>query len=139
MLPVLELSQEQKMSIQPQDTYAIPEDTRRVAHAAFPKGNLYMRMRDELGELYHDQQFAELFPRRGQTALAINRLSTALARAEALSARHLAAQIRLWLVPLLPPAEARASLAEARAIAESGGRRRLLEEVSRLEEQLGFC
>jgi hypothetical protein len=39
----------------------------------------------------------------------------------------------------LPPAEARASLAEARAIAESGGRRRLLEEISRLEEQLGFC
>ena len=75
---------------------------------------------------------------RGQTALAVHRLSTALARAEALSARHLAAQIRLWLVPLLPPAEARASLAEARAIAESGGRRRLLEEVSRLEEQLGF-
>ena len=76
---------------------------------------------------------------RGQTALAVHRLSTALARAEALSARHLAAQIRLWLVPLLPPAEARASLAEARATAESGGRRRLLEEVSRLEEQLGFC
>ena len=76
---------------------------------------------------------------RGQTALAVHRLSTALARADGLGARHLAGQIRLWLVPLLPPAEARASLAEARAIAESGGRRRLLEEVSRLEEQLGFC
>ncbi len=75
--------------------------------------------------------------RRGQTALAVHRLSTALARADALGAHHLAAQIRLWLVPLLPPAEARTSLAEARAIAESGGRRRLLEEVSRLEEQLG--
>ncbi len=69
----------------------------------------------------------------GQTDLAIHRLSTALARADSLGTRHLAAQTRLWLIPLLPPAEARARLAEARAIAEAGGRRRLLEEVARLE------
>lgn len=74
--------------------------------------------------------------RRGQTASAIHRLSTALARADALGVRHLAAQIRLWLAPLLPPAEARATLAEARAIAESGGRKRLLEEVERLEKEV---
>ncbi len=72
---------------------------------------------------------------RGQTSLAIHRFSTALARADALGTRHLAAQIRLWLVPLLPRAEARAMLAEARAIAESGGRRRLLEEAERLERE----
>jgi uncharacterized protein YciW len=71
--------------------------------------------------------------RRGQTASAIHRLSTALARADALGVRHLAAQIRVWLAPLLPADEARAILAEARAIAESGGRRRLLAEVERLE------
>jgi tetratricopeptide (TPR) repeat protein len=71
--------------------------------------------------------------RRGETALAIHRLSTALARADSLGTRHLAAQIRLWLAPLLPPSEARAALAEARAIADSGGRKRLLEEVERLE------
>ncbi len=71
--------------------------------------------------------------RRRETALAIHRLSTALARADSLGTRHLAAQIRLWLAPLLPPTEARAALAEARAIAESGGRKRLLEEVERLE------
>jgi DNA-binding SARP family transcriptional activator len=73
--------------------------------------------------------------RRGHTALAIHRLSTALARADALGTHHLAAQIRLWLAPLLPPPEARAALAEARAIAESGGRRRLLEEIERLEDR----
>jgi tetratricopeptide (TPR) repeat protein len=73
---------------------------------------------------------------RGQIDLAIHRLSTALARADALGTQHLAAQIRLWLAPLLPPAEARAHLAEARAIAESGGRKRLLEEVIRLEADL---
>ncbi len=71
--------------------------------------------------------------RRGQPALAIHRLSAALARADALGTRHLAAQIRIWLAPLLPPIEARKALAEARAIAESGGRRRLLEELAHLE------
>jgi tetratricopeptide (TPR) repeat protein len=70
--------------------------------------------------------------RRGQTALAIHRLSSALSQADALGTRHLAAQIRIWLAPLLPPAEARAILAEARAIAESGGRKRLLGEIDRL-------
>ena len=34
----------------------------RVARAAFPKGNAYMRMRDELGVLYEDAAFAALFP-----------------------------------------------------------------------------
>jgi tetratricopeptide (TPR) repeat protein len=74
--------------------------------------------------------------RRGQTASAIHRLSTALARADALGTQHLAAQIRVWLAPLLPPDEARTALAEARAIAESGGRKRVLEEVGRLEREL---
>jgi DNA-binding SARP family transcriptional activator len=74
--------------------------------------------------------------RRGETPLAIHRLSTALTRADAVGTHHLAAQIRLWLVPLLPPAEARARLAEARAIAESGGRRRLLTDIARLEAGL---
>lgn len=76
--------------------------------------------------------------RRGETALAIHRLSTALAKADALGLLHLAAQIRLWLAPLLPPAEARAQLAEARAIAESGGRKRLLEEADRLAQELNL-
>jgi predicted ATPase/DNA-binding SARP family transcriptional activator len=74
--------------------------------------------------------------RRGQQSLAVHRLSTALARADELGTQQLAAQIRLWLAPLLPPHEARARLAEARAIAEGGGRRLLLEEIARLETQL---
>jgi hypothetical protein len=28
------------MSLHPQSAYSIPEETRRVAHAAFPKGTL---------------------------------------------------------------------------------------------------
>ncbi|MGB9634251.1 MAG: transcriptional regulator, partial [Chloroflexaceae bacterium] len=74
--------------------------------------------------------------RRGQTTLAIHRLSAALARADALGTRHLAAQIRVWLAPLLPPAEARKALAEARAIAESGNRRLLLEAIDRVERTI---
>ncbi|MHC5746302.1 MAG: hypothetical protein ACYTXT_31300 [Nostoc sp.] len=38
--------------IQPQSIDPIPEETVRVARAAFPKGNLYMTMRDEIGTLY---------------------------------------------------------------------------------------
>ncbi len=71
--------------------------------------------------------------RRGETALAIHRLSTALAKAEALGLPHLTAHIRLWLVPLLPPAEARAALNEVKAVAESSGRKRLLEEIEQTE------
>jgi DNA-binding SARP family transcriptional activator/lipopolysaccharide biosynthesis regulator YciM len=73
--------------------------------------------------------------RRGQDALAIHDLSTALARAEALGIQHLTAQIHLWLAPLLPASESRAHLAAARAIAESGGRRLLLAEIGRLERK----
>ena len=74
--------------------------------------------------------------RRGQTGVAVQRLSTALSQADALGTRHLAAQVRLWLAPLLPPAEAHAALAEARAIAESGSRRRLLAELAQVEARL---
>ena len=74
--------------------------------------------------------------RRGEIALAVRRLTTALARAQSLGAHHLAAQIHVWLAPLFPPAEARLHFAEARAIAERGGRRRLLDEITRLEPQV---
>jgi hypothetical protein len=72
---------------------------------------------------------------REQESLAIHRLSSALARADALGTRHLAAQIRVWLAPLLPPAEARTALAEARSIAEAGGRKLILQQIARLEQQ----
>ena len=76
---------------------------------------------------------------RGRTTLAIHRLSTAMARADALGTRHLAAQIRIWLAPILPPDEAHALLAQARTIAESGGRRRLLADIDRVERTLASC
>jgi len=73
---------------------------------------------------------------RGETALALYRFSAAMAQADAIGTRHLAAQIRLWLAPLLPPAEGRARLAEVRTFAESAGRARLLQEAAALEQQI---
>jgi DNA-binding SARP family transcriptional activator/Tfp pilus assembly protein PilF/DNA-binding transcriptional ArsR family regulator len=70
---------------------------------------------------------------RGQTTLAVHRLSSALAKADALGLPHLATQIRIWLTPLLPPEEARSTLAAARAAAEISGRKRLLEQIVQME------
>lgn len=47
----------------------IPEQTTDTAHAAFPTGNPYMTLRDELGTLYQDEDFAHLFPACGQPGL----------------------------------------------------------------------
>nr|WP_181396712.1 hypothetical protein [Streptomyces sp. FT05W] len=35
----------------------VPEETARVAWSAFPKGSLAMRIRDELGEPFTDEDF----------------------------------------------------------------------------------
>jgi transposase len=53
------------MSLKTQPIPAIPEDTARVAHAAFPKGNSWLRLRDQLGTIYQDESFASLFPNCG--------------------------------------------------------------------------
>ena len=84
------------MSLDPQTTYPIPEDTQRIARAAFPKGNLYMRMRDQLGEIYQDAAFAELFPGRGQRAESPGRLAwvTVMQYSEGLSDRQAAEAVR---------------------------------------------
>jgi len=84
------------MSLQPQAVYLVPEDTARVARAAFPKGNVYLRMHDELGRLYADRDFASLFPTRGQPALAPAQLAlvTLMQFAEGLSDRQAAEAVR---------------------------------------------
>ena len=62
------------MSLNPEPIRPVPEQTARVARAAFPKGTIYTRMRDELGVLWRDEDFAGLFPTRGRPALAPWRL-----------------------------------------------------------------
>jgi transposase len=66
------------MSMYPQEIGTIPAETMRVARAAYPKGSLAMRLRDELGGLYQDEQFSSLFPSRGQPAEAPWRLAIVL-------------------------------------------------------------
>jgi transposase len=55
----------------------VPAETRRIAQAAFPKGNRWVSLRDELGTVYTDEDFADLFPERGQPAAAPWRLALA--------------------------------------------------------------
>src|SRR5262249_12058418 len=84
------------MSLHPQLDCPIPEETRRVAHAAFPAGHPCLRIPDELGDLYRDDQFAHLFPDRGQPGLAPARLALAsvLQYVEGLSDRQAADAVR---------------------------------------------
>lgn len=66
------------MSLQPQAIPPVPATTAATARAAFPQGNRYLAMRDELGTLYTDQDFAALFSGRGQPAIAPWRLALIL-------------------------------------------------------------
>ncbi len=84
------------MSLRPESVGPVPEETARVARAAFPRGNLYLRMRDALGPLFTDDSFAPLFPARGQPALSPWRLAliTIMQYAEGLSDRQAADAVR---------------------------------------------
>lgn len=74
----------------------IPEETDEIAHAAFPKGNTYMKMRDELGSIYSDDDFADLFPAVGQPAESPWRLAlvTVMQFSENLTDRQAADAVR---------------------------------------------
>jgi transposase len=57
------------MSLKPVPIQPVPEATARVAKAAFRKGNPLLSLRDELGAIFADADFADLFPKLGQPAL----------------------------------------------------------------------
>lgn len=84
------------MSMYPQTLGSIPEETVRVARAACPKGTLAMRLRDTLGEVYQDEQFAALYPVEGQPAYTPWRLAivTVLQYVEGLTDRQAADAVR---------------------------------------------
>lgn len=84
------------MSMHPEPIFEIPELTVEVACTAFPKGNRYMKMRDELGTIYVDEQFADLYPKVGQSAEAPWRLAliTVVQFAEDLTDREAADAVR---------------------------------------------
>lgn len=74
----------------------VPEITARAARAAFPKGHRYLTLRDELGTIFTDNMFADLFPKVGQPAEAPWRLALVLIvqHAEGLSDREAADAVR---------------------------------------------
>jgi transposase len=84
------------MCLHPRPVDPIPQETARVAKTAFPKGNTLMKMRNELGTIFEDEDFAHLFPRRGQPAMAPWRLAlvTIMQFAEGLSDRRAADAVR---------------------------------------------
>jgi transposase len=57
------------MSLKPVPIQPVPEATARAARAAFRKGNPLLKLRDELGAIFADADFADLFPRLGQPGL----------------------------------------------------------------------
>src|SRR5215212_4595513 len=74
----------------------VPTPTATVARAAFPRGNPYLRLRDQLGTIFTDAQFAPLFAPCGQPAECPWRLAliTLLQFAENLSDRRAADAVR---------------------------------------------
>lgn len=84
------------MSLRPAPVPPVPQATARVARAAFRKGCLAMRIRDELGPLFRDEQFASAFPVRGGPALSPGQLAmvSVLQFAEGLTDRQAADAVR---------------------------------------------
>src|SRR5881392_4424669 len=84
------------MSMYPQELSPIPAETARITRAANPKGTLAMWLRDEFGAIYRDEEFADLYPQRGQPAFAPWRLAlvTLLQYVEDLTDRQAAEAVR---------------------------------------------
>lgn len=74
----------------------IPKETLNVARAVFPNGNIYMQLRDTLGNLYSDENFSDLFSFRGRPAESpgVLALVSVLQIAEGLSDRQAADSVR---------------------------------------------
>lgn len=84
------------MSVQPRAWPEVPEQTVMVARAAFPKGTLAMRVRDELPGLFADEQFVSAFGVRGKPGISPGLLAlvTVLQFAENLTDRQAADAVR---------------------------------------------
>src|SRR5579864_7932327 len=96
------------MSLKSPGLEPIPEETRRLVQRLCPKGTTVTQLRDALGPIYSDAQFAHLFPKRGRAAEAPWRLAlvTVLQAIEGLTDRQAAESVRTridWLYALALP------------------------------------
>src|SRR5882724_1719455 len=84
------------MSLHPHVIAPVPDETARVAHAAFPKGHPSLTFRDVLGTIFQDEDFAALFPAWGPPGLPPWRLAlvTIMPFRETLADRQAAEAVR---------------------------------------------
>ena len=110
------------MCLHPHTVPSIPEETARVAHAAFRKGTVFMRMRDAFGPFYTDEDFASLFPSRAQSAESPWRLAlvTVMQYVGSPASADPALPVEATATRSAPISAARAS-AEARSFSEPVG------------------
>ncbi len=131
------------MSLHPAPAAPVPEETVRVAHAAFPRGNTWRGLRDTAGPIYDDASFAPLCVRRERPAEAPWRLAlvTVMQFAEGLSDRQAAEAVRARIdwkyalgLELTDPGFDCSALSEFRARLVAGSAEHLL-----LERPLTVC
>jgi transposase len=132
------------MSLHPQQIPPVPAETALVAKAAFPKGNMYIQIRDTLGSIYIDSDFADLFSVQGQPAQSPWRLALIciMQYMENLSDRQVAESVRGRIdwkyalsLPLDDPGFDFSILSEFRQRLIDGGKEELL--LNRILEQIG--
>jgi transposase len=126
----------------------VSKETYEVAHAAFPKGNEYIRLRDELGEVFHLEEFADLYKEQGQEAVPPLILAwvTVLQFKEKWTDRDAAEQVRaridvkyLLNLPLTYAGFHHSALGEFRErLLMNGAEERLLTPLLRLCQERGF-
>jgi len=134
------------MSLHPSRIGAVPAETVRVARAAFPKGTVVTRLRDEFADLYQDEDFRAFYSSRGQPGLAPWRLAlvTVFQFLEHLSDRQAADAVRARIdwkyalgLELTDPGFHFSVLTEFRARLVAGGAEHLL--LDRMLERFKTC
>src|ERR671927_348074 len=136
------------MSLHPQHPIPpVPKHTARIARAAFPKSNPYLTLRDKLGTVFTDRDFADLYPEQGQPGYPPWRLAlvTLMQFREGLSHRQAAEAVRARIdwkyllgLELTDPGFDHSVLCEFRDRLLTGGApERLLERVLEVSRELG--
>lgn len=132
------------MSMQPQPWPEVPAETARVARAAFRKGTLAMRVRDQLGSWCEDEAFAAVYGVRGAPGISPAQLAmvTVLQFTENLTDRQAADAVRGRLdwkyclgLPLADEGFDHSVLSEFRTRLVAGGLEQLI--LDRLLARLG--
>src|SRR4051794_29371725 len=136
------------VSLKPSPIQPVPEETARVARAASRKGNPLLKLRDELGPIFADADFADLFPERGRPGLAPWRLAlaTLLQFREDLPDRRAAEAVRARIdwkyalgLELTDPGFDASALCEFRTrLVEGGAEERLLGRLLERCRELGL-